>query len=360
MPVQNVFLGKTINRSPLKLMMGDRPVADQAKPVTVNFEDDQKALLDLSNPLAANWAKMIDYLQKNNRPVYLETDAGTGIITRLCAPEAARVWEIDTTNKEFVYVSFHTSDALHFLSRDHPGFQTILDALQAAMDKSSVILVTSTYHDFEIIDVRSLPSSFGNEEPPGSLPSPETPTIPAPSKTVSLDRATELLNMIIKKSCTPCVSTASCIPFRWPSNGCWIRAHLMCYLLISKGAMPEKIWSDGKKLRGRSTNVPGCIVKWTWHVAATLMVMQGDGVPVKMVIDPSLSYELLTPEKWRSLQTDPDATLKFSSWEQYEHYSGTADQAMADNDMEKFRIDLDQLCKEFGPSPYKCPEIGPV
>ena len=69
-------------------------IGGEAQTIKVNFEDDRIGILDLSNPRSVVWAKMFEYLQKNNRPVYVEIEPDTNIITRLSTPEAAKVWEI--------------------------------------------------------------------------------------------------------------------------------------------------------------------------------------------------------------------------------------------------------------------------
>ncbi len=354
MAAQNILIGKTINRSNLKSLLATGSLPENAGPITVRFEGNQQALLDRSRPIAANWAKMMDYLETSNRPVYVETDASTGIINKLYVPEAARVWQIDDDGSATVQVSFHTSSALYHLNRQHPQFQTMLDALRVALEKDANILVTATSPEFEIIDVRELPPSYGKEEPPTGPPSlAASPEDPTPAKPISPDRAMELFQLMVDENCTPCLSTDSCIPFKYPPDGCWIRAHLMCYLMVDKGETPEKIWSQGK-LQAHSANVPNCLVSWAWHVAPTLLVEQKGAGPIKMVFDPSLCAAPVPVEEWIRLQTDPNATLRPSPWEWYNRFGGSATQQVANNDMERYRIYLDQMCSEYGPSPYQC------
>ena len=350
MSKNNAFIGGIRSLSPSREILAARPPQEQPRTVTVSFEGDRVGLLDLSYPRALVWAKMIDYLRKNNRPVYVEIDPDTSIITRLYAPDAARVWHIKPHGEEVVHVVFYTSSARHYLRRNHPDFQKMLNALQAAMDTNSTVLVTSTHHDFEIIDVRPLPSSFGVEAPP----SPPAPPVPDPP--VTWERAVELFNMMAARSCVPCSAADPCIPFRYPPNGCWIRAHLMCYLMTDEGETPEKVWIAGDLL-ALSSNVPECHVDWGWHVAPTLMVTQTSGPDIKMVIDPSLCDKPVTLEEWKSLQGDTSATLTPSSWDKYWPDGGTATQAQANNDMELYRHKLDELCNDFGPLPYECPIV---
>jgi len=131
----------------------------------------------------------------------------------------------------------------------------------------------------------------------------------------------------------------------------------MCYLMMAEGEAPEKVWINGNLL-ALSSNVPECHVNWGWHVAPTLMVTQTGGPDIKMVIDPSLCDKPVTPEEWKSLQGDPGATLTPTSWDHYFQSGGASvSQAQADNDMEGFRELLDDLCAQYGPSPYVCPIV---
>ena len=171
----------------MKEVLAESPSPERPRKIPVNSESDRVGLLDLSYPRAVVWARMIDYLQKNNRPVYVEIDPDTRIITRLLIPEAARVWRIQSPGEEVVYIAFHTSSARHYLRRSHPDYKKMLETPRAALDNDEAILVTSTHDDFKIIDVRPLPASFGNETPPA-------PSVPDPS--VSWDRAVELFDHI--------------------------------------------------------------------------------------------------------------------------------------------------------------------
>lgn len=353
MPQPAVYLGKIRNASPLKQAMQASALAERPSPVAVKFDYDREAVLDPGNRRAAVWANMLDYLQDNNRPVYVEIDPDTNFIIKLYMPTAANVINIRPSDSEaVVYVNFTTSQATHFLNRHHADFQHMLDALQQAKDTDTTLLITATHHDFEIIDVRPLPPSYGNEGPP------EPPPPPVPDPPVSWDRAVELFNMMNAETCMPCASASPCIPFKYPRDGCWIRAHIMCYKMIDEAETPEKIWISGSLL-ALSSNVPNCHVNWGWHVAPTLMVTpEGGGADVKMVIDPSLCTEPVTVDFWKGLQGDPGATLTPSSWDAYAYLaSGTSSQPAADNDMQYYRMKLDELCVDYGPSPYSCPIV---
>jgi hypothetical protein len=95
------------------------------------------------------------------------------------------------------------------------------------------------------------------------------------------------------------------------------------------------------------------------------MVTQSSGPDIKMVIDPSLCTGPVTTTDWKALQGDPAAILIPTPWEDHywdNVYTGTpvqqyATQAEADNDMEMYRLYLDELCADYGSSPYSCPIV---
>ena len=128
---------------------------------------------------------------------------------------------------------------------------------------------------------------------------------------VTLQRAQQLFALCDAQICCPCSTPGSCIPFLYPDDGCWGRAHEMCRLMIADGAAPEKVWIQGS-LNVASHNKPNCLVGWNWHVAPTLQV-DINGTPETYVIDPSLFNEPVTLATWKGLQGDPSASLTPSS-----------------------------------------------
>ncbi|MBC7862108.1 MAG: hypothetical protein IAF38_03985 [Bacteroidia bacterium] len=349
---QNIFLAKTTNPTPLKSLLSTNAATEKVQPLTITFEGDQKVLLDQNNPQAISWAKKIDYLQKNNRPVYIETD-DNNTITKLCTPEAALIWKIETEDERIVHVYLHTNCVVYTLNRDHSNFETMLNDLHAAMDKGSQVLVTATHREYEITDVRPMLFLFGNEEPEEE----EEPEPDVPAKTVTPERAEELFKMMQTKTCTAGAAKGTdCVPFNYPGSGCWVRAHLMGFFLREQKETPAKIWCDGRPyLWAFTKNDPNCRVGWGWHVAVTLVVEDKNGKKTLTVFDPSLSDKPLPAKDWQDLQNDVNSVTRESKWQQYHHFSGTASKKTANIDMEEHRVNLDNLCREQGaPPPYDC------
>ncbi len=127
---------------------------------------------------------------------------------------------------------------------------------------------------------------------------------------VSMQKAVELFRLANSKLCCPGKASAPCIPFQYPNDGCWGRAHEMCRLILLAGVTPKKVWIYGS-LHTPTTNSPACYVPWGWHVAPTLDVTTGS-TTTEHVIDPSLFEKPVTKATWKSVQGDPSAVLKSS------------------------------------------------
>lgn len=346
------LLSLPLNPSPLQSQFSNLL---QSQPLPVTFSDNQSAFLSPASPLASAYARIIDHLQQTNHPVYVETDEVTNIITRLCVPEAARVWEIDNTDEEEVFVSLYTSSSIYSLARSHPEFQNMFDALQAAMENDTLILLTATMHRFEIVDVRALPAYMEEKELLQTRPVERV--YPVDSKPITPERAEQLFKMMEAVSCNPPYKSNEinkCIPFKYPGGGCNIRAHLMSFLLLREKEIPEKIWSEGFMLTAHTMNDPNCSVSWSWHVAVTLLVKHTDSdEPEKMVFDPSLFDKPVPVAVWTFAQGKKLRSIKFSPWTWYERFGKEADEAKANSEMEKYRGFLDALWAKHGPSPYE-------
>lgn len=349
MPNPHAFVEGIKSLSPSREVLRAKP-PHEPRIVSVTFESNRTGLLDLKSPLAAVWADVLEHLRQQNRPAYVEIDPETKVITEVLVPQAARVWSIKLQPQGDVDVVFYTSAARHYLRWTHPDFQQMLNALQTAKDSDTTVLVTASRPDQEIVDVRPLPKPFGSESP--SAPAPP----PAPDPPVSPQRAQELFDLMNARSCDPCAATAPCIPFKYPTDGCFARAHEMVRLMQLEGEQPEKVWIFGSLVAGTS-NDPDCHVDWGWHVAPTLMVTTSGSLE-KRVIDPSLSDHPITPEAWKTLQGDPNATLAFTGWEQY-FPDGTIDNSFSEtqSDLVNYRDALNAQCAIFGSPPYTCPIV---
>ena len=323
-----------------------RNPSENGGPVIIPLENGRKALLDQQHAYAETWIKQIVRLHKEQRPVYLDILSANGHITAIGIPEATLVWQVEETETG-ARIAFHTSSAYHFLYREQPHFHRMLEQLRAAMEAGTPLLVTARPLSSVIVDVRELPLHMRTKQLLKAEPEPYVP-----GRAVSPERAKHLFGKMLERNCDPLAISSACIPFNFPANGCWIRAHLMCYMLVREKEQPGKIWSSGA-LKAHTVNDPSCLVSWPWHVAPVLMVTQPDGSAAEMVLDPSLCTEPVMPGVWLALQTDPKANYIYSSWKRYGHYGGEAEEETASEDMNICRYGLRDMCEESGPPPYR-------
>ncbi len=91
------------------------------------------------------------------------------------------------------------------------------------------------------------------------------------------------------------------IPFCYPEDGCYARAHEMTQLMEKKGVVTGKVFLEGD-LRVETTNAPKGFVEWWYHVAPFVAVKK-EGKTILYVIDPSLFKKPVTIDEWVKLQT---------------------------------------------------------
>ena len=120
------------------------------------------------------------------------------------------------------------------------------------------------------------------------------------------------------------------IPFRYPDDGCYARAHLMTYRIHERYDIPLESL-DKAYIRGSGTapdthltvdtdySYPGQssadgTVDWGWHIAPTVDVKNADGSITTMVIDPSLASRPLPLADWQALMNDTDSLVETDSY----------------------------------------------
>lgn len=274
------------------------------------------------------YVALLEDLRRRKMPVYIETDPQTGFVRRIYLPNIVRVDSIRESPSGEISVTFERSHARHTVRRDAEGESLLRTLREAGKDRWLAVTVSDRQ---EILDVRPY-------EPPFELPRLEPPP-PRPTWwwlqwcwwpwrwfsrgcCVSRRRAQELFDLCAATTCDPLTVPPPCIPFMYPDDGCWGRAHEMRRLMLIAGTDSRKVWIDGW-LHTPTRNHPNCFVNWGWHVAPTICVRVCRWFPfptVRMVIDPSLFTTPVPKSTWKNLQGDPNATLTdtpgwvFSRW----------------------------------------------
>ncbi len=131
-----------------------KPIEALPEKVTVSFKTGQTGVLDMKNPVATVWAEMLDFLNQTQKPVYVEIDPETKIITQLIIPETGNVLDLTPLENGDIDINLAPSAAPHYIRHTNPEFASLRQTLQAAKDDGSEVLVTSTPEEHEIIDVK--------------------------------------------------------------------------------------------------------------------------------------------------------------------------------------------------------------
>ena len=267
-------------------------------------------LLDVSTAHGAVWSQVLDSLHQSQDPAYVEIDPVSTQITKVLIPYVVTIGDIrPSADNDGVEVELIISQAKHYLRKNHPLFDRLLAKLTAAQASGSRVAVTETPLGHEIMEVTDLPGEDRHlpGEPGTPASAAASPDADVGARAVPLSQAQRLFDLMNSKVCCPAGAAAPCIPFDYPDDGCWGRAHEMFRLMANEGSPPDKIWIFGNLRTGTSNN-PHCEVFWGWHVAPTLLVDLGGHQEVH-VIDPSLFPGPVPQATWAGVQGDPAALL---------------------------------------------------
>ncbi len=357
----------------------ERPAAELLRAeggLSVELEEGRRARLDPDDPRSVGFAQILDGLSKQRLPVYLEVDPETSAVTRLLIPHVTRVVGIRPIDVGVLGVELELSHARHVLRRGAPDFEELERQLRETLESGASVILTET-DEHEIIDVRAY--TPGPEGPPRPFPRPELPPrLRWPwswikellglwrwpwwpwwwFRCMSATKAQQVFDAMNATSCDPLTVPPPCIPFLYPDDGCWGRAHEMCRLMLNMGLKPKKVWIQGT-LYVSTKNNPSCGVWWGWHVAPTLCV-RGPGLfqTQEMVIDPSLFATPVSRATWKGVQEDPNATLTDSDASIFYLWGSITDPTYAQTNqvLALYRLQLQNRAIQQGPPPYaNCP-----
>ncbi len=306
--------------------------------------------------------EILEKLRQMRSPVYLEIDPANRGIVLLLIPLVSQILDMRESSSGDVEVSLSMSHARLVLRRDSPDFNQLQETLKAAIGEKSWQIVTET-DSHEIIDVRR----YTGELPRGTGGEPGPPTqlrrrgfwhwFYCLFRCVSVKRAKRMFDMCAATTCHPIAIPPPCIPFLYPDDGCWARAHEMCRLMIAEGVHCEKVWIDGW-LHTLTRNNPNCFVDWGWHVAPTICVRKWFFCHSEQVIDPSLFTGPVSKATWKGVQGDPAATLTDSPASLYMRPAQTdVTYALTNDRLNFYRLRLlNRSLLPGGPPPYAhCP-----
>jgi hypothetical protein len=341
----------------------------------VELDEGRRVRLDPENPRSEGFARVLAGLAELRRPVYLELDPNTEAVSRLLIPAVGRIKKVRDV-EDGVELQLDTSHRRYLLRRQQDDFAEMELTLRKAQSAATPVMLTSDDAQ-EVADIRFFRPGPDDGPIPDFPPRPETelgwldrirlwPIWPWRwwwYRCVSTTRAQQIFDTMSATSCNPNAIAPPCIPYMFPDDGCWARAHEMRRLMNNMGIEPKKIWINGW-LHTPTRNNPNCFVNWGWHVAPTICVRRrwrpwyifwwwwGE----RMVIDPSLFATPVTKTDWKAVQGDPNATLTETAGSDY--WFGQTDPAYVDTNyyLGVYRLELQNRVNQVGPPPYaQCP-----
>ncbi|SRR6266496_3481959 len=363
----------------------DRPIDEMARSdrgFSFELSDGHRLRLDPASPNAAGYARLLSELHRLKLPVYLEFDPGPSTVTRLLIPRVGRVIAVTAIDDRGFAVELEPSHARHVLPLAAPDFVEMEKQLRDAVESGKPVIVTADDRNV-ILHVRAFVPGPDGPLPPLPLPRPKAPLWPLRPWWIrwlrrlwywpcwpwwwcwwwcrgclSPTRAQQVFDALAATTCDPLTVPAPCIPFKYPDDGCWARAHEMYRLMLNMGITARKVWIDAStRLHTPTRNHPNCFVEWGWHVAPTVLVCTSFCSRTRMVIDPSLFTTPVTEASWKAVQGDPGATLTDTGGTQFWHSGGT-DPTYADTNyyLNVYRLQLQNRALSIGPPPYAgCP-----
>jgi Glutaminase len=291
---------------------------------TVQIQGGAVCHLDMNDQRASVWNDVLQDVAQSQEPVYLETNATTGVIQGVLIPDTQYVTGLKPLPTIDKYeVEFSDSHARHFLTRGGPAdsaYASNLAMLRTALSQGTAVLVSETLDTLEILDVRPPTTPFVAAPAlapimgvaAGAPPAFSSNPCPGPPP-ISMAQAAILFGQVSAPACPTVAPTAPCIPFAYPVDGCWGRAHEMARIMDAAGYPPCKVWCFGTLNPGTRFSST-CFVSWGWHVAPILPVATGSGASA-MVFDPSMFTLPVPIATWVAVQNDPGATWVTTSWD---------------------------------------------
>lgn len=168
-------------------------------------------------------------------PAYVEVDPSTSEITNVLVPLSFGVENIapfmdDRKIKLIISHGRNTSCAQQI-----PTFKGFLNFSKAH---------EPTKHLSRSLKRKNTISSTSGRYPEPRLRQRRTPPEqvwdPSTAVSVTMAQAQKMFDLVSPKICCPATVGASCIPFNYPGDGCWGRAHEMCRFTIAAGIIRTK------------------------------------------------------------------------------------------------------------------------
>jgi Glutaminase len=251
-----------------------------------------------------------------------------------------KVYSINMTEGgQAAEIGFIQSARMFTLRATEAGYTAKLDLLNKSKNENIPVTITFKKDADEISDVKETTpdqqaayrSKLVSEEEAAQL---DGRAITLTSVIPNMTTLTNLFNQIKAQSCGVSGAPSTCITFRYAADGCYARAHKMRQILAAAGYDCQKQFVYGNLYASTGT----CCVRWGYHVAPLVKVINSSGVTVEYIIDPSIFPNgPVTPLTWRNATANRtcnsgavwNSFITLSSWVYY--YDPVTKQSLRDD-----------------------------
>lgn len=181
--------------------------------------------------------------------------------------------------------------------------QKHLELIQSAIENEWLLMMLFSPNTDEIIFVQR-----ASQEQETAFRSKFTQTITeneTPLKPIieNEEKLNELITKIKNEACS-FTKAYPCIPFNYPVDGCYARAHKMRQILAQNGYDCQKIFIYGDLNARYDAITPergGCCVAWSYHTSVLVKFKDDNQQVTQRIIDLSFSEKALLVETWKGL-----------------------------------------------------------
>lgn len=300
---------------------------DVANAKVVRLSSGESLLLDATT--SRLWIELLESDEFGSEPFYFEYEERTGIISELLTPTTDQIRSIETEAERKV-LWFNKRPSPAFVLAQNPEHDKVLfDAMRAVEHARDVCIFIDPKSDevFAILDVKKN-RTFTLFDTANLL------AVAAVTATVTQAQAEEIFQHVAAWIC-PTVPTddLDCVPFNFPTDCCYARAHKICNYISSLNISCGKVWNYGN-LCVPTVNHPDGKVRWRYHVTAFIRVGA-----IETAIDPSMFNGPVAIAQWITGQNDAQSVQERTNWQVYTRSQGGAFETI-DPDLSRTNLQL--------------------
>jgi hypothetical protein len=282
------------------LSISDHAASSLSKVIS---EDGTTFFVPKNDALSSVWMRLLE--SSSSSRVYVQYREGTSIAQNIVPTSRRRIESLRKVNDD-MQVRFSASPAAYYVRRNSPAH--LLQYLERSLHDNRPVRIALDGLSKDVLDAESTEEPLTEAEPILELGPTFANTLDPPGITFTAGN-----------SMFAYLASQVDIPFDYPDDCCYSRAHRMCHLLLGKGIQAAKVFNyghgfdqDKMTLRVDTPNNPKGFVLWFYHVAPFVSITTNRGAPARYVIDPSLCKLPVPIAEWLRLQQDLTCSQRYA------------------------------------------------